>query len=254
MPLYEKLLNIRDENGAGFFLLLDPDHPDRRNLLALAEAAESSGVDIILVGGSFLTSADFDACLADIKRATSLPVILFPGSSRQIARHADGVLFLSLISGRNPTYLIDEQVKGAPLIKAFGLEAIPTGYILVESGRPTSVQFISGTMPIPRDKDELAVVHALAAEYLGMKLVYLEAGSGAVHPVPERMITAVADGCRLPVIVGGGIGTPEQAASRVAAGASFIVIGTRMEKGHGTGFLAEMAAAIHSSSRTVTKP
>lgn len=252
MPLFERLIDIRNEKGAGFFLLLDPDRVDRRRLISVSEMAGQSGVDAILAGSSFLTSVDFDARMADIKGATDLPVILFPGNATQLSRHADGVLFLSLISGRNPNYLIDEQVKGAPFVKAYGLEAIPTAYMLIESGSLTSVQSVSGTTPIPRDKNDIAMAHALAANYLGMKLVYLEAGSGAAQPVPERMIRAVVEYGGLPVIVGGGIRTPEEATARVEAGASFVVIGTSLEFEDDLGRITEMAEAIHTTSKTLS--
>ncbi len=251
MPLLEYLLKVRDDKGAGFLLLIDPDSVPRDRMMAVAEAAAGCGVDAILAGGSFMACEDFDARVADIKRATTLPVILFPGNARQLSRHADGLLFLSLLSGRNPTYLIEEQVRGAPIIKAYGLDAIPTGYLLIESGAITSVQYVSGTVPIPRGKNDIAMAHALAARYLGMKMVYLEAGSGAVSPVPEEMIAAVADYCELPLIVGGGIRRPEQAAARVGAGASFIVIGTRMEFEDDFSYLADMAEAVHVSSRSM---
>jgi phosphoglycerol geranylgeranyltransferase len=251
MPLLEHLLKIRDEKGAGFLLLLDPDRISRDRMTAVAEAAADYGVDAILAGGSFMACEDFDSRVAELKRATTLPVILFPGNAQQLSRHADGLLFLSLISGRNPTYLIEEQVRGAPIIKAYGLEAIPTGYLLIESGAITSVQYVSGTVPIPRDKNDIAMAHALAAQLLGMRMVYLEAGSGAVSPVPEEMIAAVADYCGLPVIVGGGIRRPEQAAARVRAGASFIVVGTGMEFQDDFGYMADMAEAVHVSMRSM---
>jgi phosphoglycerol geranylgeranyltransferase len=252
MPLFEKLLDIRNDKGAGFFLLLDPDRVDRHRLIAMTESAAESGVDAILAGSSTITSCDFAERMADIKAATTLPVLIFPGNSGQVCRHADGILYISLISGRNPNYLIEEQVKGAPFIKAFGLEPIPTGYMLIESGSMTSVQYVSGTLPIPRDKDDIAMAHALAANYLGMKLIYLEAGSGSRQPVPERMIRSVVDYGGLPTIVGGGIRTPEQAASRVEAGASFIVIGTRLEYENDRGYTAEMADAIHTTMKMIS--
>jgi len=251
MPLLEHLLKIRDEKGAGFLLLIDPDSVSRDRMMAVAEAAAGYGVDAILAGGSFMACEDFDSRIADLKRASSLPIILFPGDARQLSRHADGLLFLSLLSGRNPTYLIEEQVRGAPIIKTYGLEAIPTGYLLIESGAITSVQYVSGTVPIPRGKSDIAMAHALAARYLGMKMVYLEAGSGALSPVPEEMISAVADYCGLPVIVGGGIRRPEQAAARVQAGASFVVVGTRLEFENDFGYMADMADAVHASSRSM---
>lgn len=229
--------------------MLDPDRLERDRLMTMAATAAECGVDAILAGSSLLTSNTFDARLADVRQATTLPLIIFPGNATQVSRHADGILFLSLISGRNPAYLIEEQVRGAPRIKAFGLEPIPTGYMLIESGSLTSVQFASATLPIPRDKADIAMAHALAARYLGMKMVYLEAGSGARQTVPEAMVTAVAEYGELPVIVGGGIRRPEQAASLVRAGASFIVIGTRLEYEDNLALMAEMAEAIHSPTR-----
>lgn len=251
MPVLDYLLKVRDDKGAGFLLLLDPDRVPCDRMVAVAEAAGTHGVDAILAGGSMMTCGDFEDRMARIKRAASVPVILFPGNAHQITRHADGVLFLSLISGRNPNYLIEEQVRGAPLVKSYGLEAVPTGYILVESGAMTSVQYISGTAPIPRGKTDIAMAHALAARYLGMKLVYLEAGSGAVSPVPEEMITAVADYSELPIIVGGGIRHPQEALARVRAGASFVVVGTRLELEQDFGYMADMADAIHVSTKTM---
>ncbi len=251
MGLFEKLLKVGDEKGAVFCLLLDPDRVERNRLISVAEAAASFGVDAVLAGSSFVTSHTFDSRMADIKSSTDLPVIIFPGGSGQVSRHADAILFMSLISGRNPTYLIEEQVKGAPLIKAYGLEPIPTGYMLIESGTMTSVQYVSGTMPIPRDKYDIAMAHALAAGYMGMKTVYLEAGSGCARPVPERMIRAVAEYGQLPVIVGGGIRRPEEASSRVEAGASFIVIGTRLEYENDFTYISEMADAVHCTSKAI---
>ena len=250
MAVFEELLRVKEDKGAGFFLLLDPDRADRSRLTNVAESAAAKGVDAILVGSSFLICSNFDSCVMDIKRHCDLPVILFPGNATQISRHADAILFLSLISGRNPNFLIEEQVKGAPQIKTYGLEPIPTGYMLIESGTMTSVQYVSGTMPIPRDKYDIAMAHALAAKYMGMKTIYLEAGSGARQPVPTEMVRAVVDYCHLPVIVGGGIRQPEEAAARVAAGASFIVIGTRLESEEDSQYIAEMADAIHLSAKT----
>jgi len=251
MPVLDYLLKVRDDKGAGFLLLLDPDREPCERLTAVAEAAATYGVDAILAGGSMMTCGDFDDRMARIKKAASIPVILFPGNAHQITRHADAVLFLSLISGRNPNYLIEEQVRGAPMVKSCGLEAIPTAYMLIESGGTTSVQYISGTSPIPRGKTDIAMAHALAAQYLGMKLVYLEAGSGADYPVPEEMISAVADYCQLPVIVGGGIRRPQEAQTRVRAGASFVVIGTRLESERDFGYMADMADAIHIATKTM---
>jgi phosphoglycerol geranylgeranyltransferase len=243
--VYQSLLDVRERRGGGFLLLIDPDRSSPTDYLGLAEAAADSGVDAILVGTSFMMGGRFAPAVKDIKNATTLPVIIFPGSYTQVTPHADAILFTSLISGRNPQYLIDEQVKGAPFIKACGLEAIPTGYMLVESGPLTSVQFISGSLPMPRNKPDIACAHALAAQYLGMKLAYLEAGSGAEKPVPVEMVRAVTSTVDIPLLVGGGLHTPEDCAARVEAGASFIVVGTRLESDRSLGCLRELTSASH---------
>lgn len=242
---YKALLEARDRRGGGFLLLIDPDRSDQADYLALAEAAADNGVDAILVGTSFMMGGNFGAEVKFIKEVTHLPVIIFPGSYTQITPQADAILFTSLISGRNPQYLIDEQVKGAPFIKQAGLESIPTGYMLVESGPLTSVQFISGTLPIPRNKPDIACAHALAAQYLGMKLAYLEAGSGAEQPIPVEMVRAVSGVIDIPLMVGGGLRTPEDCAARIEAGAGFIVMGTKMERDRGLSLLKELTAASH---------
>ncbi|MBD3257937.1 geranylgeranylglyceryl/heptaprenylglyceryl phosphate synthase [candidate division GN15 bacterium] len=242
---YQRLLDARARRGGGFLLLIDPERSEKADYLALAEAAADSGVDAILVGTSFMMGGNFGAAMKFIKEVTHLPVIIFPGSYTQITPQADAILFTSLISGRNPQYLIDEQVKGAPFIKAAGLEAIPTGYMLVESGPLTSVQFISGTLPIPRGKPDIAAAHALAAQYMGMKLAYFEAGSGAEKPIPVGMVQMVSRVVDIPLLIGGGLSTPEDCAERVAAGASFIVMGTRIERGSGLTLLRELTAASH---------
>ena len=242
---YQALLEAKASRGGGFLLLIDPDRSEKSDYMALAESAAECGVDAILVGTSFMMGGNFGAAVKFIKEVTPLPVIIFPGSYTQITPQADAILFTSLISGRNPQYLIDEQVKGAPFIKAAGLESIPTGYMLVESGPLTSVQFISGSLPIPRNKADIACAHALAAQYLGMKLAYLEAGSGAQHPIPVEMVKAVSEVVDIPLLVGGGLSTPEDCAERIGAGASFIVMGTRLERGTGRSLLRELTAASH---------
>ena len=243
--VFQKLLSIKENRGGGFFLLLDPDRVSERHCLSLAESAEECGVDIILVGSSFMLNSNFAPAVKKVKASTTLPVVIFPGSFAQITPDADAILFTSLISGRNPNYLIDEQVKGAPLVRKFGLEPIPTGYMLIESGTLTSVQYISGTFPIPQSKSDIAAAHAMAAEYLGMKMVYLEAGSGAQKPVPVEMIKSVASYVDIPVMVGGGISKPEECAERIEAGASFIVCGNCFENDPKHSHLQELAAATH---------
>lgn len=246
MTTFEKLLEIRDKKGAGYIVLIDPDKQKPEKSVLLAKQAEAEGADIIFVGGSLLFISLFDEFVKQIKSNVNIPVILFPGSAMQVSKYADAILFMSIISGRNPDVLIGQQVHGAPLVKMYDLEAIATGYMLIESGKVTSVEFMSNTKPIPRDKSSIAVAHALAAKYLGMKIVYLEAGSGAVSPVPDEMITAVSQHSELPLIVGGGITTPELALQKVRAGASFIVTGNVLENGLKPGRISEFANAIHN--------
>ena len=241
MRLYNRLFPRR--KGARLWILLDPDSQSPAILKAVAAEAAGRGADALLVGGSFLVRDGFDAVVKFLKNATSLPLIIFPGGSGQLSRYADGILFTSLLSGRNPQYLIGEQVKAAPLIRQLQLEAISTAYLLIDSGRATAAEFVSDTRPIPRDKPKLAVAHALAAELFGMQAVYLEAGSGGAQPVPREMIAAVAKNVSLPVIVGGGIVEPAVAREAARAGARVIVIGTAVEK-HGVDIINRMAAAI----------
>lgn len=202
-------------------------------------------MDAILLGTSFSLESQVVAASPEVRNRASVPVIVFPGSFAQVTPHADAILFSSLISGRNPSYLIEEQVRGAPLVKKYGLETIPTGYMLIESGTMTSVQFISGTMPIPRSKSDIACAHALAAQYLGMRLVYLEAGSGADGAAPLAMVRAVSQYIEIPLMVGGGLRTPEDCSKVIEAGASFAVVGSACEMNASVDLLREFAAACH---------
>jgi putative glycerol-1-phosphate prenyltransferase len=245
VSVYNRLLKVREERGAGYFVLLDPDKWAVQDMLDLAEAVAEGGADALLMGSSLLLSDTFDDIVAEVQARVDIPVIIFPGSVTQVSRNADALLFLSLVSGRNPTYIIGEQVKAAPVIKAFGLEAISTGYMLVESGCVTSAEFMSNTRPIPRDKPDIAKATALAAQYLGMKLIYLEAGSGARYPVPDEMVREVTDYVSIPVIVGGGIRQPEEARSKVESGAAFVVTGNVLEKKGNAHLIREFADAVH---------
>ena len=242
--IYQKMLEMVKARGAGYAVLLDPDKAPAAELAGQA-AAISRHVDLIFVGGSICVRNDFDQAVKAIKASSEAPVVIFPGDSTQVSRHADALLFLSLVSGRNPDLLIGEHVKAAPAIKRHGLEVIPVAYMLVESGAMTSVQFISQTLAIPRGKPEIAVAHALAGEYLGMRLIFLEAGSGAEQHVPPEMVEAVSRQVSVPVVVGGGIRDPESAREIVRRGASFIVTGDVIEKGGGIGLVREFARAIH---------
>lgn len=245
MTTYERLLKIRDIKGAGYLVLIDPDKWDQHNIVKMAVQANDSGADALLIGGSLLLSSKFDEWVGLIKKNVSIPIIIFPGSPTQVSKNADAIFFLSLISGRNPNYIIGEQVKAAPVIKIIGIEPIPVGYMLIESGRITSAEFMSNTRPIPREKPEIAKATALAAEYLGMKMVYLEAGSGADNTVPNEMVKEVSNYVTLPIIVGGGICTPEEAQQKVKHGASFVVTGNVLEKHPNSKIMQEFAAAIH---------
>lgn len=245
MKIYTRLLEIRKQRGAGYIVLIDPDKLSLEENVKLAAQAEQEDADVIFIGGSLLSTPIFNELVKQIKNAVQIPVVIFPGGVQQISRHADAILFMSVISGRNPDLLIGQHVMGAPIVKMFKLEAIPTGYMIIESGKMTSAEFMSNTKPVPRDKPDIAVAHALAAEYLGMKLIYLEAGSGALHPVPDEMIQAVARMCSLPIIVGGGIKTPDIAKEKVTAGAAFIVTGNVLEKNNEKGAIKGFAQAIH---------
>jgi phosphoglycerol geranylgeranyltransferase len=246
MTTYEKLLSTRQTRGAGYLILIDPDKIDTAKLPTFVRDATEAGADGFLVGGSLLLSNEIDKLIELIKSNTTLPVIIFPGSLFQISHVADAILFLLLISGRNPDHLIGNQVTAAPIIKRIGLEAISTGYMLVEAGKTTSAEFMSNTKPIPRNKPDIAVAHALAAELIGMKLLYLDAGSGADSPVPDEMIQKIAKYSSLPMIIGGGIRTPEAARDKVKAGASFVVTGTINEQNSHHSLVREIAEAVHS--------
>ena len=239
-------MQVRKEKGAGYFILLDPDKNNRETLPSLIREATEAGVDGFLVGGSLMLSNDFEDHLKAIKQNTSVPVIIFPGSIMQVSAVADAILFLVLISGRNPDYLIGNQVLAAPIVRRSGLEALSTGYMLIEAGNTTSAEFMSNTKPIPHDKPDIALAHAIAAEIIGMKLLYLDAGSGARDSVSEDMLRAIAQRCSLPMIVGGGIRTPDEARKKVEAGASFVVTGTVTEENNHRSFIREFAEAVHA--------
>jgi len=245
--VFDYLLKVKKQKGAGYLVLIDPDKQDIESASTFASQSAEADVDAFLVGSSLLMSDRLDPVVQSVKQVSGLPVIISPGASSHISRYADAILFLSLISGRNPEFLIGEHVKAAPIIKRYGIEAIPTGYMLIEGGTCTSVQFISATLPIPREKPDIAVAHSIAAEMLGMKFVYLECGSGSAMSVPNEMISAVKKQISLPLIVGGGIVKPEDAAEKVRAGADFIVTGNVHENNDDKNLMREFAKAIHSA-------
>ena len=247
MSIFGRLLDTRERRGACLWVLLDPDRSPGEKILDLAQRCERADVDALLVGSSLLLSSKFEEALKLLKGRIPLPVIIFPGNANQISRYADAILYLSLISGRNPDLLIGEQVKAAPLIREYGIEPISTGYMIVDSGGQTSVQFMSNTQPLPQGRPDIAKAHALAAQYLGMKMLYLEAGSGAKKSVSERIIEEVRCYVDLPIIVGGGIGTPEEAAKKVEAGADFVVVGNTLEETKGIERIEAFSQAVHEA-------
>lgn len=187
------------------------------------------GADLILVGGSLITNGFFDNCVRIIKKECSLPVVLFPGGIMQISDAADAILFLSLISGRNSELLIGKHVQAAPQLKKSGIEVIPTGYMLIDGGRITSVSYMSNTTPLPADKPAISATTALAGEMLGLKIIYMDAGSGAINPVPAKVISAVREQVDIPIFIGGGMKTPEDVMRACNAGADVVVVGNAFE-------------------------
>jgi phosphoglycerol geranylgeranyltransferase len=243
--IYTKLIEKRRQNAC-LFCLIDPDKQDINTNVKLAEIYQKSNADAILIGGSIMIEKHYEESIRQIKQSVDIPVIIFPGLFNFVSAYADAILLLSMLSSRNPQVLIEEQVRCAPQLYHTGLECIPTGYLLVESGNLSSVQYMSHSMPIPRRKNDIALIHALAGQYLGMKMIYLEAGSGAKESVPEEMIQAVSSKIEIPLIVGGGIRTPDTAKQKAEAGADFVVIGTVLEQLDEYSIVREFADAVHS--------
>jgi len=247
MNIYNYLLDTIKIKGAAYLILIDPDNINEEKLSRFVKHCTESGVDGFLVGGSLLINGSIENCIRIAKQNSSLPAIIFPGDVNQVYQPADAILFLSVISGRNAEHLIGKHVLAAPLIKKTGIEPLSTGYMLIESGITTTAQYMSGSLPLPGNKPEIAAATALAAEYLGMKLIYLEAGSGAQNPVSDEMVKAVSRVCTIPVIVGGGIRTPETAGRKVRNGASVIVTGNFFESEKNWNLIREFAEAIHKN-------
>ena len=244
IPVYPSLVERKKNGRKSFAVLVDPDKAHMASLDKVIQLAVDAGVDYFFVGGSLVISDHLDECILYIKKQCSIPVLLFPGSPSQISRHADALLYLSLISGRNPELLIGQHVISAPFVKKSGLEIIPTGYMVIDGGAPTTVSYISNATPIPADKSDIALCTAMAGEMLGKKLIYMDAGSGAKKAISEEMIAAVAGQISVPLVVGGGIREAEKAYINCKAGADVIVAGNAIEKE--PSLIKEMAAAIHS--------
>lgn len=225
-------------------LLVDPDGRDVAYFEMMAKTAQEAGVDFVFVGGSLIGDDQMDMCLEAFKRNSSLPLILFPGSVMQVNAKADAILFLSLISGRNAEMLIGRQVVAAPYVKKAGLEVIATGYMLIDSGRGTTALYMSNTLPIPADKPQIASCTAMAGEMLGLQVIYLDGGSGAESPIRGELIREVRKSVELPIIVGGGIRTEEEAIEACNAGADLVVVGTIAERDPDK--LASITRSVHS--------
>ncbi len=248
----DQFLRDRRRGQRRFAVLVDPDESDTRACMRIGKLAAENGVDILLVGGSLVVDDHLEEAVSALKTASGLPVILFPGSIRQITPAADAILLLSLISGRNPELLIGQHVQAAPFLQRSGLEILPTGYLLIDGGSPTTVSYISNTLPIPRDKPEIAATTALAGEQLGLRLIYLDAGSGARQAIPPKLITAVRSAVDAPLIVGGGIRTPEAAAEAAQAGADLVVVGNALEEN--PGLIRELSLAVHTTKDHTPEP
>lgn len=227
--IYSEILTAFQNKKRLLAVLLDPDKIDFDTIELTISKINQSPATHIFIGGSLVISDLIEKIISKIKVFTNLPVLLFPGHPSQIALNADGILFLSLLSGRNPDYLIGHQVKAAPMLKKSNLEVISTAYLLIESGSQTAVEKVSKTNPVLRKHIDEAVATAQAGELMGNKLIYLEAGSGALKSVPSEMIEAVAKAVEIPVIVGGGIRTKEGIENAYNSGAALVVIGTAFE-------------------------
>lgn len=225
----QQIYSIKNELKKALAVLIDPDQ-SISSVLNIVQRCRENEVDFIFVGGSLITAGKMSETLKTIKENFDGPVYIFPGNEFMIDEQADGILFLSLLSGRNPEYLIGKQVVAAPSLAASKLDIIPTAYILIDGGRETSVSYISNTKPIPADKPDIAMATALAGKFLGSQCIYMDAGSGATNSIPVKLVNEVKRNVHLPLIIGGGIKDPETATAIFKAGADIIVIGNGAEE------------------------
>ncbi len=245
--IYTSLLQSKKDKIKKLAVLIDPDRMRLDRLEHVIENAVIANADYFFLGGSLIIDNKMEFCIEAIRAATKKPIVLFPSSPTQIHSKADAILFLSLISGRNPDYLISQHVIAAPMLRKTNLEVLPTGYMLIDGGTQTTASYISNTTPLPAHKDEIALCTAMAGEYLGLKLLYLDAGSGAKNAVPTSMIEMINLNVKIPIIVGGGIRTPNQACESAKSGADVIVVGNIFEKY--PELVIEMTSAIHSLNK-----
>lgn len=228
--ILELILDRKLKGHKSVAILIDPDKVNFKNLPSFVKQCEASKIHYFLVGGSLIYSENFENLIITLKSLSKLPVIIFPGNNNHIVKSADALLLLSLVSGRNPEYLIGQHVTAAPMLRRSGLELLSTAYLLIDSGQQTTVSYISNTMPIPSNKPEIAATTALAAEMIGMKLSYLDGGSGAKFCINSETIRAVSKSVSTPIIVGGGIDSSDKIENAFASGADIVVIGNAIEK------------------------
>lgn len=247
-PLLAALEADRAAGRRRLAVLLDPDKLSDRRLPELCRHLRTSGVDLLLFGGSLVGRADLGELASYIRTHTGLPLVLFPGSVHQLVAEADALLFLSLISGRNPELLIGQHVQAAPRLRQLSLEVIATGYLLIDTGRMTAAHYMSATLPLPGHKPELIATTALAGQYLGLRLIYADAGSGAAAPISPEAIAALRATLDVPLIVGGGLRTPEQVSAALGAGADLVVVGTAVEDDPSSSLLTELVAATRAAA------
>jgi putative glycerol-1-phosphate prenyltransferase len=248
--LYHQIQERKRSGKKSFAVLVDPDKVNVATIEQLVPLAVDAQIDYFFVGGSLVISNNLDECIRQIKVSCSIPVVIFPGAPSQLSPYADALLYLSLISGRNPELLIGQHVISAPVVKQSGLEIMPTGYMVIDGGAPTTVSYISNATPIPCDKNEIAMCTAMAGEMLGMKLIFMDAGSGAKTPITLTMIEKVASHIEAPLIIGGGITNAEKAYRNCRSGADIIVVGNAVEKD--ASLIKEISDAIHSVSVSAT--
>lgn len=239
-----KLHTLKQSQRHAFALLVDPDGVSTQQLEALALQARDSGCGFIFVGGSIIVDNKVRDCVTALQQDPEIPVVLFPGNPNQVVDNADALLLLSLISGRNAELLIGQHVTAAPQIIQSCLEVVPTGYMVIDGGSPTTVSYMSHSFPIPADKPDVALCTAWAGQLLGMQSIYMDAGSGAINPIDVTMIERVASNISIPLIVGGGIRTPEKVEENCKAGAQVIVVGNAIEKD--PQLLSQLSAAVQS--------
>ncbi len=247
MNIYQNICKSIKEGRKQLAILVDPDKSGSESAASLAKECHNLNVDYIFVGSSLLVNGDIENCIKTIRNNCKIPIVIFPGNNLQITPSADAILFLSLISGRNPDMLIGNHVIAAPKIKNAGLEVISTGYMLIDCGQITSVHYISNTLPIPAKKTDIAVCTAMAGEMLGLKSIYLEGGSGADKPIQPEMINKISSNTNIPLITGGGIRTTIEASELWEAGADLLVVGNALE--NKPGFIKDLVGTRNKLSK-----